>query len=179
MRPATYAPIYVPILPVEPSQLAGLAATSEEVKASLTPLFDVVSFGPELADGGGGVERALSRQLDAIASAWGDRRAYLDCRTGRGDERLPDGRVHLAHLFDDEQARGLRLVPVTGLQRPTAYQLAVAAAASERERGACLRLELADLGDRWRIDTCVHSFLAAQRLAPEMLDLLVDIGEIG
>jgi hypothetical protein len=170
---------YVPILAVEPSQLAGLAATSDAVKASLTPLFDVLSLGPQLADGGGGAAKALTRQLDAIVAAWGDRRAYLDCRTGHGDERLPDGRVHLAHLFDLARERKLRLVPVTGLQRPTPYQLAVADAASDPDRGACLRLELADFRDPWRIDTGVQEFLEVQRLSPEMLDLLVDLGEIG
>jgi hypothetical protein len=174
MRPA-----YVPILPVESSQLAGLAATSEAVKASLTPLFDVLTLGPELADGGGGPARALTRRLDAIAAAWGDRRAYLDCRTGRGDERLIDGRVHLAHLFDEERERKLKLVPVTGLQRPMPYQLAVADAASDRDRGACLRLELADLRDPAHIDVAVQSFLVSHRFSPELLDLLVDLGEIG
>jgi hypothetical protein len=170
---------YVPILAVEPGQLAGLAATSEAVKAALTPLFDVLTLGPQFADGGGGVAMALTRQLDAIVAAWGDRRAYLDCRTGRGDERLPDGRVHLAHLFDLTRERRLRLVPVTGLQRPMPYQLAVADAASDPDRGACLRLELADFRDPWRIDAGVQQFLELQRLSPESLDLLVDLGEIG
>jgi hypothetical protein len=170
---------YVPILAVEPGQLAGLAATSDAVKAALTPLFDVLSLGPQFADGGGGVAMALTRQLDAIVAAWGDRRAYLDCRIGRGDERLADGRVHLAHLFDLARDRRLRLVPVTGLQRPMPYQLAVADAASDPDRGACLRLELADFREPWRVDAGVQEFLEAHRLSPEMLDLLVDLGDIG
>jgi hypothetical protein len=176
-------PRYVPILAVERGQLSGLAATTDAVKAELTPLFDVLPLdlrvGDDVRDR---AARALTGRIKAIQEAWGGgppRDAYLDCRTGRGDERLTDGRVHLAYLLDEARERGLSLIPVTGLRRPLSYQLAVADAASDDGRGACLRVELADLRDPSVIESRVETFLAAVWLPPESIDLVIDLDEIG
>ncbi len=167
---------YVPILLVERGPLRGLAATRDEVKARLTPLFDVraESAGERLDDVG-----PLTARVRALADAWsGEHPAFLDCRTGAGDERLRDGRVHLAHLLDEGRQRGLRLVPVTGLRRPAAYQLAVADAALTDGRGACLRVELGDVEAIESIEGRVDAFLETVALAPDVIDLVVDLGEI-
>lgn len=172
--------MYVPILGVERTQLAGLAATSGRVKAALTPLFDVL---PSEAVRDGQVRdlAALVEPIAAIASAWGPGQpAYLDClRTGRGDERLADGRVFLAALLDQAAKCSLSLVPVTGLRRPDAYQLAVADAAGDDARGACLRLELPDFQTAEGVEHGVDGFLQTVGLAPESLDLVVDLDDIG
>jgi hypothetical protein len=172
--------MYVPILATERSQLAGLAATSAEVKAGIAPLFEVLPTDDGGAPTGPGASDWLAAHVDAIAAAWGCARpAYLDCRTGRGDERLPDGRVHLAALLDHASARELPLVPVTGLRRPTAYQLAVADAALVDDRGACLRLELPDFRARAGIERAVECFFDTIGLEAPQIDLVVDLDDIG
>lgn len=168
--------MYVPILGAEHEHLAGLAATSELVKGSLTPLFDV----PAPADRDDDAELLLETWVEAIEHAWGrDRVAYLDCNGARGSDRLADGRVHLAYVLDAGRERGLPIVPVTGLRRSSAYQLAVADAAHDDGRGACLRLQLPDFQSPETVTARVEQFLETLLLAPERIDVVVDLDEIG
>jgi hypothetical protein len=107
--------------------------------------------------------RAAARLLDA---------GSIDHR------RVDDGRATAAWLFDGARARGLAIVPVTGLRRSAAYQLAVAEAASVDDRGVCLRLELPDLADLDDLPERVHTLVDLLGVPPEQVDLLVDLGHV-
>jgi hypothetical protein len=124
-----------------------------------------------------GLEPQLAQVVDAVAAAFGPRRAYLDA--GSIDHRrVDDGRATAAWLFDGARARGLAIVPVTGLRRSAAYQLAVAEAASVDDRGVCLRLELPDLADLDDLPERVHTLVDLLGVPPEQVDLLVDLGHV-
>ena len=126
--------MYVPILAAAAGRLAGLGATSEAVKARITPLFDVPRARPASPDidaDAAALERHLAATVDAVATAFGQRRGYLDGGALDG-ARVPDGRAAAAWLYDEARTRGLPLVPVTGLRRSDAYQLAVAEELVER-----------------------------------------------
>jgi hypothetical protein len=182
---------YIPILSAERSRLAGLAAATDTVKDRLTPLFDVPALAATpaaaapapTADARGAppsvapLEPRLAGVVDALAAAFGRRRAYLD-----GDavdhRRADDGRLAAAWLFDEARAWGLPLVPVTGLRRSDGYQLAAAEAASVDRRGVCLRLQLPDFGDLEALPERVHALVDALGVAPDRVDLLVDLGRV-
>ncbi len=173
---------YVPILAAERSRLAGLAATTDVVKDRLTPLFDVPALDamtgtatptPANAD----LERGLAEVLDAVAVAFGRRRAYLDCEAV-DHCRMDDGRLVAAWLLDEARPRALTFVPVTGLRRSEAHQLAVGDAASVDRRGVCLRLQLPDFADLDALPERVHALVDALGVAPEQVDLLVDLGRV-
>ena len=168
---------YVPILGTEPGRLEGLAATPDVAKARLTPLFDVTPpRGRRLAVHLDGV-------VDAIARSFGSRLAFIDaCDAGseRGDDcaRTEDGRVHLAYLLDEARARDLTLVPVTGLRRPEAYQLAVADAAQVDRRGVVLRLQRPDFRDPGSLQTRALAILDEVVTTAEQVDLVLDFGGV-
>lgn len=168
---------YVPILGTEPSRLEGLAATPDVVKARLTPLFDITPpRGRRLAV-------HLDGLVDAVARSFGSRLAFVDaCDAGseRGDDcaRTEDGRVHLAYLLDEARARDLTLVPVTGLRRPEAYQLAVADAVQVDERGVVLRLQRPDFRDPGSLQARALAVLDEVATAPEDADLVLDFGGV-
>lgn len=180
-------PAYVPILATDASRLEGFAATPDAVRARLTPLFDVTA--PPRG-------RRLEAHLDAIADALSAalapargaadavaRVALVDARDAgaeRGGDcaRAVDGRVHLAYLLDAARARGLALVPVTGLRRPDAYQLAVADAASVDRRGVALRLERPDFRDPGALPARALALLDALGVPPEQADLVLDFGGV-
>jgi hypothetical protein len=173
---------YVPILAAERSRLAGLAATTDAVKNRLTPLFDVAALAPAAGNalpepGGADLERALAEVVDAVAAAFGRRRAYLDCEAV--DQRwVDDGRLVAAWLLDEARTRGLALVPVTGLRRSDAHQLAASDAASVDGRGVCLRLQLPDFADLDTLPERVHALVDALGVVPDQVDLLVDLGRV-
>ena len=169
---------YVPILATDVSRLAGLAATPDAVKARLTPLFDVTP-----PPRGRGLDAHLDALVDAVAGAFGARAALVDARDA-GSERVDDcartadGRVHLAYLLDAARARGLALVPVTGLGRPAAYQLAVADAVQVDGRGVALRLQRPDFRDPATLAARALAALDAIGAEPGAVDLLLDFGGI-
>jgi len=175
---------YVPILAAERSWLAGLAATTDAVKDHLMPLFDVPAPSPQArgpaaphrADAAD-AEQQLAAVIDAVASAFGGRRAFLDCAANE-QARTGDGRLHTAWLLDEARARGLRLVPVTGLRRTAAHHLAAAEAASVDGRGVCLRLQLPDFADLDALPERVLALVDALGVAPDQTDLLVDLGRV-
>jgi hypothetical protein len=178
---------YVPILAAERSQLAGLAATTDAVKDHLTPLFAVPPLHRVPGDPGTSPDRTtepprapdahLARVVDAVAAAFGRRRAYLDCEAV-DHRRVADGRLAAAVLLDEARLRDLALVPVTGLRRSAAHQLAVADAASMDGRGACLRLQLPDFADLERLPDRVHALVDQLGVTPEEVDVLVDLGRV-
>jgi hypothetical protein len=171
--------MYVPILSARAGRLAGLAACSEVVKGRITPLFDVPrAAGPRPDDAGAAaaaLEQHLAATVGAVAAAFGPRRAYLDGADLDG-VRVADGRAAAAWLHDEARTRGLPLVPVTGVRRSDPYQLAVAEAAGVDAGGACVRLQMPDLADLDALPERVHALADALGLAPESLDLFVDLG---
>ena len=169
---------YVPVLATEACRLEGLAATPDVAKARLTPLLDVTP-----PTRGRGLEAHLDALAGAIANAVGTRPALVDARDAgseRGDDcaRTADGRIHLAYLLDEARARGLALVPVTGLRRPDAYHLAVAAAVQVDRRGVALRLQRPDFRDPGTLAARALATLDGLGTAPEDTDLVLDFGGI-
>lgn len=176
---------YVPILAAERSWLAGLAATTDAVKDRLMPLFDVpapnhlstrVPAARSLADAAA-AEEQLTAVVDAVASAFGTRCAFLDCPADDRD-RVADGRLHTAWLLDEARARGLRLVPVTGLRRAATHHLVASEAASVDGRGVCLRLQLPDFADLDALPERVLALADALGVPSDQIDLLVDLGRV-
>lgn len=148
------------------------------VKARLTPLLDVTP-----PPRGRSLEAHLQALTAAIERAWGPRVALVDASeagNARGGDcaRTADGRVHLAYLCDLARAAGLALVPVTGLGRADAYQLAVADAASIDQRGLALRLHRPDLRDPRSLEPRALALLDTLATVPETTDLVLDFGGV-
>ena len=190
---------YVPILATDPSRLEGLAATPDVVKHRLTPLLEITPpprngsrhAAPHVASlplphhavSHAPLEAHLDGIVGAIADAFGARPAFVDaCDAGseRGDDcaRTTGGRIHLAYLLDEARVHGLTLIPVTGLRRPDAYQLAVADAASVDRRGVALRLQRPDFRDPDALDVRVLAVLDALEAASSDADLVIDFGGV-
>ena len=174
---------YVPILATDPSRCDGLAATPDIVKARLTPLLEFTPPPRGGRQGGGSLETHLDVLVEGVARAFGARTALADaCDVGSARDgdcaRTADGRVHLAYLLDQARARGLTLVPVTGLRRPDAYQLAVADAASVDRRGVALRLQRPDFRDPDVLGVRTLAVLDALGTASEDVDLVLDFGGV-
>lgn len=178
--------LYVPILATDPGRLQGLALTHDAVRARLTPLLDVTPAPVGDRDPAARA-RQLAEHLDgvvaAVAAAVGPQTALVDAGdagTERGGDcaRTADGRVHLAYLLDRARARRLALIPVTGLRRPAAYQLAVADAAGTDGRGVALRVGRPDFRDPRALAPRALDLLAMLGTAPDATDLVVDVGGV-
>jgi hypothetical protein len=145
-RPAIDDRHYVPILKARAAECDAVGVLPPEQKAALTPLFELMPIPWDVAEdratanGDEHVESAVT----TLRRAWGAGRPMLVDLLWLGAEaRLIDGRDPMALLLERAAETGLRVVPVTGLDRDAAYQGAVRD--GRRDDGIALRLTSADL----------------------------------
>jgi len=118
-------PIYTPMLKSKQGEAKALMRLTREVKSSIIPFFDVLALKSGLTNGGD-VHRFLEKQAINIAAAWnGHGLCYVDLfdidPSARGhDNAHPVAIVHEQIAFDRIDA-----IPVVGVERDTAYKLAV------------------------------------------------------
>jgi hypothetical protein len=119
---------------------------------------------------------ALDEEFEQIASeiagAWGVAPFFADLDLLPDEVMMGYGSHPIGALLRRAQAKGLTLVPVTGLRRPQVYQAAIARAIVHVPR-ACLRLHLPDLEDH-SLQARVDRLLTSLSIAPAEVDLLVD-----
>jgi Beta protein len=154
---------YVPVLPGRTGELHALAWLPEPVKRRVMPLVEI--------DPG-----ELNTLPRALAGAWGDGQPIL-LDTLRVEPEPSEARNHqLVELF--ERCRGLvHAIPVGGLDRGIDHSAALAGVAATQRRGAALRLAPADLL-LGRTPRRLDGWLAVVDLAPDQVDLVIDLGEV-
>lgn len=174
---------YVPLLKAKEGEFLALRLLSVEARASMTPLLEappLEGYGELEPPAGAVVDNQLQRLPQKIARAWGTgSRFFLDLGLVDCDAALAGGEQPLTYVFEHLRKLGLQGVPVTALNRASAYQDAISSIARSDGRGVCFRLLSEDLEDpesavRDTLD-CLDGF----DLAPTDTDLLLDLGEIG
>jgi hypothetical protein len=115
----------------------------------------------------------LAREVQKLERAWQGARAFIDLNA-IDSGAVVNGEQHpVEYFFREVRQRGLDAVPVIGLASDNAY-VAAAAEAALGGHGAMLRLFFGELDD-FDLDTAIQDRLAAIRLRPEDIDLLVDL----
>lgn len=155
---------YVPILKVKRGEKAALGRISANLRSRITPLLEIVERKPE---------KVLAAHLetafkDLAESVSAYPRCFLDVR-----EIEPDGPQAAVEVFDRAANAGMVFTPVTGISRTAD----VAAALGHRNDGLALRLtrrefESGDLAAK------VEAFLGLHELAPNDVDLIIDLGAV-
>lgn len=170
---------YVPILKGKKGEFDGLSWLDPQTKAALTPLIEVFTVPWDFNDDvpAKTVEAHLDSSASKIAAAWGaGHPIFIDTLWFDPDEQA-GGRHHLEYLFD--RLRGqVDAVPTGGPARGASHAAAVAAIAAADDRGACCRLDADDVSDAAALQAAIDSWLAAISLAPDEVDLVVDLGEV-
>ena len=138
---------YVPVLRWKEAERHALRDLGEDIRDRITPLVQLVPESIAKGKRTPTARDALQKIAQDMRECWGTRRLMVDlCRI---DPRLRiNGITHpLAYLARTARANQVSMVPVTGLQRDTAYKVAVKEAVAEDKRGSCLRLLRVNLGN--------------------------------
>lgn len=168
---------YVPILKGRDGEYGALQTLSPDVKKRLTPLLEVPPIAWDFGEDRPAktVDEHLAKVSTKIERAWGlERPLFVDLLWIPEVERMADGSHPAAYVFQAAQARGLKLVPVTGLARDQAYQLAVRDHAAQ-ERSCCIRLQMEDFVDPQDVSGQLETLLSVVGLAPTQVDLVMDL----
>ena len=167
---------YVPVLRWRMGEYQALEKLSDDRKDAVVPLFEILppDYDFEQRKPKKDIDEHLKTFGDRLLKKWGERPALLDA--GRLDPtmRMRDGRHPLVALFDAASALGLRLTPVTTLERDATYQAAVKQIDDMNLGGAVLRCSLAEALDP-DFDANVAALLAQLTIGPGAIDLVLDL----
>lgn len=150
---------YVPVLRLKGGEKGALRYLAPGVRERTTPLLELVST----------KNNSPRKIADDVRRSWGPAPFFLD------DMNYPestDGNA-LTRFITAMRSHGLQSIPVTGLSRAREHQNSVAGIIATDGRGACVRLNLKDLGGPF-LTADLNDLLSRLRLRPDQVDLVVD-----
>ncbi len=155
---------YVPILKVKRGEKTTLRRISANLCSWITPLLEIVERKPD---------KVLAAHLetafkDLAESVRPYPRCFLDAR-----EIAPEGAEAAVEVFRRASNAGIVFAPVTGISR----MADVAAALGHRTHGLALRLTRPEF-ENGDLATSVEAFLRLHGLAPNEVDLIIDLGAV-
>lgn len=172
---------YVPILKGKAGEYNALRQLALGPKSRLTPVIEVppIPWDYKNDQPGRTIDEHLNNAAKKIDRAWDSERSLFADVGALADQRMADGRHPMTYLFDSARDRGLELIPVSGLNRDSAYQDATRAIAARDDRGVCVRLEGADCEDTVELTERLERYLAFLGLTPSAVDMVIDLKEVG
>jgi hypothetical protein len=170
---------YVPLLKCKRGELSAVAGLSAAVRQRLTPLFDLLydnDFDPDSTGVDAVFETRALRYVPQLVQSWGaGSPLFIDAGLVDPAARVGGATHIITAVFNDARASGLLAVPVTGFDRDPFYQAAVRNAVYLDRRGACLRLDLADLG-RMTLAADMTDLMTFIGVKVNELDVIIDLG---
>jgi hypothetical protein len=174
---------YIPLLKAKQGEFRALHYLAPDVKAAMTPLLEhppLDGYGDLDTPDEPTVDTQLLRLPPKLEQAWGgDSPFFLDLGLVDSDLALAAGEHPVSYIFGRLRDLGLQGVPVTALGRDESYRAAVREVASIDGRGVCMRIVAEDLDDPEAAVAEALERISTDGLAPEDVDLLLDLGEIG
>jgi hypothetical protein len=150
---------------------------SDRAKESITPLIEVPEIGYDFETGT--PSKTIDEHLDPfpkrVRDKWGPRACFIDLSLIGSGERMSGGQHPAEFLFDRLRTLSCFAVPVTGLDRDSAYQSAITRIVSADGNGLCVRLEIRDAA-KSDLKQGIDRLLKTCILKTPQCDLLIDLG---
>ncbi|HKN93056.1 MAG TPA: hypothetical protein VJU60_01885 [Thermoleophilaceae bacterium] len=163
-KDASGARPYVPVIRGRDCELDALAWLPDGVKKHVMPLVEIEPG-------------ALGRAPRALASSWGSSQPVL-LDTVLLDHGATETLEHeLVELFEHCRAV-VHAVPVGGIGRGIDHTAALAGVVAAQRHGAALRVTPHDLTRNAPRERRLDAWLAVVDLAPDQVDLVIDLGEV-
>ena len=160
---------YVPVLKVKRGEKNALASIAPRLRRHVTPLLEIVERKGSV-DPPPTVTKHLSTSFHDLAlSLHGYTRCLLDVH-----EIAPDGPGAAAEAFSRASHAGISFTPVTGISRTADVASAVSYSGTQ---GIAVRLTREEF-ETGRLAAELASFLSANALIPNQVDLIVDLGPV-
>jgi len=167
---------YVPVLRWRPAEKEALLQLFGEDSSKLTPLIELhpLNFTEEELRKAGGLTPQLKRIATEIGKFWGKPTAFIDFLHLEGMINFEGKLNPLEILFNDAINQDLHLIPVTGLERNSAYQRAVSRVQKQQRSSVCLRVSSQQV-ESLTFKNDLDQLMNKLTLQPEHVHLLVDL----
>ena len=150
----------------------------DKTRRGLTPLIQIPEIGYDFK------EKRLKKTLDEhlegfvlkkIHKKWGDSFCFVDLKLIGFSERLENGIHPVKYVFNDLRTVGCSAVPVTGLNRDSAYQQEVKDVLVKDMHGVCLRLSIEEAAKSTFAGE-IDSLLSTLDINAHNCDLIIELG---
>jgi len=157
---------YVPILKAKEGELIALRHLSAQTKANLTPLIELQPRE---------TSALLGRTLTQIRKGWTPTLPLLmnvdkDYLTNSAASAIDN----LRNLFAELSTHDFKVIPVTGLRRPTSFNNMISDVVSETDNGICIRLQSLDWQDVSSLENRLRDYVQSISLQLSQVDLVLD-----
>ncbi len=168
---------YVPILKWKMGEYQALQRLTPHVKDGLTPLLEIppVGFDFETGQHKETADDHLGDFGRRLKSKWQARPCFVDLKYLPPYTRMAGGKHYVDAVFEAARVEGCAAIPVVSFGNDAAYIAAVAAVVRLDQRGACLRLTMADF-DRTALARDIETLLRTLGIGWAEADLVIDLG---
>jgi hypothetical protein len=167
---------YMPVLKWRQGEYQALLRLNDEEKDVIVPMIEITP--PDFDFETGKPKKTLDEHFEEFAprfeKKWGSRLALLDAGLLAPSARMIGGIHGLTWLLNEARLRAAQIIPVTGLERDTAYQIAVRDAHVADAHGVALRCSLEDATDT-DFSKNVAVLLTQLKIGLTDLDLILDL----
>lgn len=166
---------YVPALKWRQGEYKALATLAGDVKEHVTPLLEIapIPWDHEDEQPQRTIDQHLAPMPQQLETNWGKDYAFLDCNLV-GAERVQGVTHPVEWMATNAAQRGLRLIPVTALDRDAAYQAAVGICALGKSRQVAIRIGTDDIFDD-QVSDLLTGLLETLNVLVENVHIIIDL----
>jgi hypothetical protein len=136
---------YLPILRWKRAERVAVRELRPQERQRITPLIELVPSDFDSSNSLRNAGKVLVNKATEIEEDWGTTPIFVDLLHLDPSLRLSTGQHPVEALADAMSERHLQMIPVTGLRRDGAYQVAIAAVVERFGRRICLRIHPDDI----------------------------------
>jgi hypothetical protein len=168
---------YVPSLRWRMGEYQALSRLTDEAKSRIVPFvlvpeieFDFEEWAPKKS-----VQDHVAPFPKRFKSKWGTRPAWIDVHPNIQAQLMGDGRLPIAHIFDELRTVGNNAVPITSLDVAPAINAAIAAILKTDGRGVGVRARIEHIM-KPGCKAAIEALIKGIQVDPGQTDLIVDLG---
>lgn len=171
---------YIPILKWKTAEQGALKSLDKNRKKYITPLIQFVMPRQEPSEQLGEVVQKFEKQMkklpEKILEVWGTSAIFVDFSLLYTTELKVKS---IESILQNSRRLGERFIPVVYLSDDAQIKETTCLLTKNSPLGLCLRLVCSDFNNIDELNKKISKFVASSRLSPSIIDLLVDIKEIG
>ena len=168
---------YVPCLRWKQGEYQAVLRLPDTTKRVFMPLIEVPGIGWDFEEKK--AKKTIDEHLDPftkrVRKKWGNSPCFVDFNLIKTTERMENGLHPVCFVFDGLREMQCSAIPVTGVDRDSAYQEEIKKILNKDNSGVCLRIKI-EQAARSSVQEEVDSLLSTLSIESENCDLILDLG---
>jgi hypothetical protein len=166
---------YIPCLRWKQGEYQALLRLSPDVRSMIVPLIDAaeIGFDFEEQEESKSIDEHLSLFAKRVREKWGTGNCFVDMHLIEASQRMANGKHPVSFVFDDLRFKGVRAIPVMGINQDSHWQDAIQNAVDHDGHGFCFRIGLED-ALKPNLRALLDNLLQKYGRQVEQCDLIID-----